>query len=228
MGDRLFFPSGLLGLGAVVMSLILTLIGPRETGPLPDGFITPVVAFEFAESAAEVATLFEPEGSAAAMDRLNRWDFLFMALYSLFLTTFALAAALDSGRFTLWFAAALAPLILLADVMENVQLLNLTTQLSLGGGMESALDRLHLFTWLKWGGLAVYFLLIGNYFREQSGIWRFVWVLAGAPAILALWAFLRRGPTHELMALSIGILFLVLTLFAWRQTLTRGPQAYGV
>ena len=117
--------------------------------------------------------------------------------------------------------------ILLADVMENVQLLNLTAQLSLGGGLESALARLHLFTWLKWGGLAVYFLLIGNYFREQSGIWRFVWVLAGAPAIFALWAFLLRGPTHELMALSIGVLFLVLTLFAWRQTVIRGSRAYG-
>ncbi len=214
MGDRLFFPSGLLGLGAVAMSLILTLIGPRATGPLPDGFITPVMAFEFAESAAEVTTLFEPEGSAAAMDRVNRWDFLFMTLYSLFLVTFALAAALDSGQFTLWFAAALAPLILLADVMENVQLLNLTAQLSLGGGMEPALARLHLFTWLKWGGLAVYFLLLIPYFRRLDSRWRLVRLAAALPALAVGVALISRGLANELLALAVGLMFLLLTIYA--------------
>lgn len=196
------------------MSLILTLIGPRATGPLPDGFITPVMAFEFAESAAEVTTLFEPEGSAAAMDRVNRWDFLFMTLYSLFLVTFALAAALDSGQFTLWFAAALAPLILLADVMENVQLLNLTAQLSLGGGMEPALARLHLFTWLKWGGLAVYFLLLIPYFRRLDSRWRLVRLAAALPALAVGVALISRGLANELLALAVGLMFLLLTIYA--------------
>ena len=196
------------------MSLILTLIGPRATGPLPDGFITPVMAFEFAESAAEVTTLFEPEGSAAAMDRVNRWDFLFMTLYSLFLVTFALAAALDSGQFTLWFAAALAPLILLADVMENVQLLNLTAQLSLGGGMEPALARLHLFTWLKWGGLAVYNLLLIPYFRRLDSRWRLVRLAAALPALAVGVALISRGLANELLALAVGLMFLLLTIYA--------------
>jgi len=214
MRDRLFLLSGILGIATLVMTLVLALVGPRATGPLPDGFITPVMAFEFAESAAEVTTLFEPEGSAAAMDRVNRWDFLFMTLYSLFLVTFALAAALDSGQFTLWFAAALAPLILLADVMENVQLLNLTAQLSLGGGMESALARLHLFTWLKWGGLAAYFLLLIPYFRRLDSRWRLVRLAAALPALAVGVALISRGLANELLALAVGLMFLLLTIYA--------------
>ena len=214
MRDRLFLISGILGIGALVMTLILARVGPRATGPLPDGFITPVVAFEFAESAAEVTTLFEPGGSAAAMDRLNRWDFLFMALYSLFLGTFALAAARQFGQPVLYIAAALAPLILLADVMENVQLLSLTAQLNLGGNMEPALDRLHLFTWLKWGGLAAYFLLLIPYFRRLDGRWRFVWLAAALPALAGGVALISRGLANELLALSIGLMFVLLTVYA--------------
>ncbi len=222
MRNRLFLPSGILGLGALVMTLVLALIGPRRVGPMPPGFITPVMAFEFARSEAEVVRLFEPEGSAAAMDRVNRWDFLYMALYSLFLATFALAAALDSDQYTPWFAAGLALLILLADVMENVQLLHLTSHPGFG-----ALERLHLFTWLKWGGLALYFLLLAGYFREQPGRWRFVWLLTDVPALLAFWAFLRPGLASELMALSIGLLFLLLTLYALWRGLTQGLEARG-
>lgn len=228
MRNRLFLPSGILGLGALVMTLVLALIGPREVGPMSPGFITPVMAFEFARSEAEVVRLFEPEGSAAAMDRVNRWDFLYMALYGLFLVTFALAAALDSDQYTPWFAAGLALLIPLADAMENVQLLRLTSQSAFGGaGMADALGRLHLFTWLKWGGLALYFLLLAGYFREQPGRWRFVWLLTDVPVLLAFWAFLRPGLASELMALSIGLLFLLLTLYALWRGLTQGLEARG-
>lgn len=229
MSDRLFFFSGLLGLGTLAMTLVLSLVGPGEIGPMAPGFNSPVLAFEFAESEAEVRALFEPAGSAAAMDRVNRWDFLYMVLYSLFLAVFALAAALETDQYTPRIAAALPLVILFADVMENVQLFRLTAQLGLDGAdMTPALGRLHLFTWLKWGGLALYFVLISGYFREQPGLWRFVWVTADIPALLAIWAFFWRGQVHEYMALSIGLLFLLLVVFAWWRALTSGLQARGV
>lgn len=217
MRDRLFFISGLLGIGALAMTLILALIGPRETGPLPPGFITPIMAFEFARSEAEVYQLFEPEGAAAAMDRVNRWDFLYMTLYSAFLGTFALAAARRAGRPVFYVAAAMAVIILFADAMENLQLLGLTFRISLdGGSLTTTLERLHVYTWLKWGGLAVYFLLLAPYFRGLSGPWRWVWVAALLPAALAVVALLSRGLANELMAVSIGLLFLLLTGYALR------------
>lgn len=215
MRDRLFLLSGLLGLGALAMTLILALIGPRETGPLPPGFITPIMAFEFAGSEAEVYRLFEPDGSAAAMDRVNRWDFLYMALYSAFLGAFAFALARHTGQTIFISAAILALVIFFADLMENIQLLGLTYRMQLdGGSLEGTLARLHVYTWLKWGGLALYFLLLVPYFRGLSGAWRWVWLPALLPAVLAAVAFLNRGLANELMALSIGLMFLLLTVYA--------------
>ena len=197
------------------MTLILALIGPRETGPLPPGFITPIMAFEFAESEAEVYRLFEPDGSAAAMDRVNRWDFLYMALYSAFLGAFAFALARHTGQTIFISAAILALVIFFADLMENIQLLGLTYRMQLdGGSLEGTLARLHVYTWLKWGGLALYFLLLVPYFRGLSGAWRWVWLPALLPAVLAAVAFLNRGLANELMALSIGLMFLLLTVYA--------------
>lgn len=218
MRDRLFITSGILGIGVLAMTLILSLIGPRETGPLPSGFITPIMAFEFADSEDDVYRLFEPQGSSEAMDRVNRWDFLYMALYSMLLLTFALAAARQTGQAVYLIAAALALVILFADTMENFQLLGLTARMRLdGGSLVATLERLHFYTWLKWGGLAVYFLVIGNYFRGLAGVWRYIWIVAIAPAVLAVIAYISRGLANELLALSIGLMFLLMTIYAlWR------------
>ena len=215
MRDRLFLISGILGLGALAMTLMLAFIGPRQTGPLPPGFITPVMAFEFAESQKEVYHLFEPGGAAEAMDRVNRWDFLYMTFYSLFLGTFALGAGRRTGRAIFYIAAVVALIVLYADALENVQLLGLTMKMRMdGGSLRAALERLHVYTWLKWGGLAFYFLLIAAYFRGLPGRWRNVWLVALLPALLAVVALFRRGLPNELMALSIGVMFLLLTIYA--------------
>lgn len=217
MRDRLFLLSGILGLGALAMTLVLALISPRQVGPLPPGFVTPVMAFEFAETPAEVYTMFRPEGSAAAMDRVNRWDFLYMALYNGFLGAFALAAARHSGRRFFYIPAAVAVVILAADALENVQLLGLTYRTTLdGGSLDALLGRLRFYTWLKWGGLALYGLLIAVYFRGLSGRWRWVAAVAVLPAALAVVAQFARGLPHELMALAIGLMIVLLTIYAWQ------------
>ena len=202
------------------MTLMLAFIGPRQTGPLPPGFITPVMAFEFVDSPAEVSTLFETPASVAAMDRVNRWDFLYMALYSSFLGVFALACARRTGQRIYYFPALLAAIILLADALENVQLLAITRLVSeadfspILDRLPPLLNRLRLFTWLKWGSLVLYFLLIAAYFRGLPGRWRNVWLVALLPALLAVVALFRRGLPNELMALSIGVMFLLLTIYA--------------
>lgn len=226
MRDRLFLISGILGIGAIVMTFVLALIGPREVGPLPAGFITPVMAFEFAENSDEVSQLFARAGSAAAMDRVNRWDFLYMALYSGFLFTFALACARQTGNRFFYVPAALALFIWFADAMENVQLLAITRVLGdediapILGQLLPPLNRLRLFTWLKWGGLVVYFLLLWPYFRGLSGWARWIGFVGILPALPAVVAMFNRGLPNELMALAIGVMFLLLTLYSWRESLT--------
>lgn len=221
MRDRLFLISGLLGLGALVMTAVLGFIGPRQMGPLPPGFVTPIMAFEFAADPAEVGHLFSVAGAAAAMDRVNRWDFLYMALYNGFLIAFALACARHTGNRFYYVVAALPLLIWFADALENVQLLAITGVLAADtvepilGQLLPLLDRLRLFTWLKWGGLALYFVLLWPYFRRSTGWARWIGIAGLLPALLAVAALSSRGLANELMALAIGVMFLLLTVYAW-------------
>jgi len=221
MKDRPFLISGILGLGAVALTLVLSAIGPRPTAPLSPGFITPVLAFEFATSEAEVTGLFTPVGQpagdavAAAMDRVNRLDFLYIALYGGCLVAFALTSARLTGERRFTVAAMLALGIMAADVLENVQLLAITGRLG-AQTIEGQLALLRLFTWLKWGGLAAWFLLMRPFFHSRGGLARVIHLVTLAPATLAVVAFVRPGLVSEFFALTIGFMFLLLTLYSWR------------
>lgn len=206
------------------MFLLLSLVGPDETGPLPPGFLTPVMAFEFARTGREIEQLFLVPGSAEAMARVNRWDFLFMTFYSLLLGVYAVAARRHIRLHSLAVAALLAPLIWLADVLENVQLLGLTRALTLGDDLGALLARLQLFTWIKWGGLAMYFLLLRPYFRRRGGRLRVLSVLTVLPVLLAVTAWFARGLPNELMILAIGVMFVIITWDSWQQTSVARPS----
>lgn len=203
------------------MTLVMTVIGPRPTAPLPAGFFTPVLAYEFAAEEAEVTDLFAPLGQPAGeavradMDRVNRLDFLYILLYGGFLVTFALTCARLTGRRLFVAAAVLAVAIMVADVLENTQLLAMTARLGTGD-LAPNLARLHWFTWLKWGGLALWFLLLWPYFGRAGRWGRVIGWASLLPLLLGVVAFVRPGLASELFALSIGLLFVLLTGYAWR------------
>ncbi len=221
MKDRPFLISGILGLGAVIMTLVLSAIGPRPVAPLPAGFITPVLAFEFAETEEEVAALFAPLGQPAgdavrvAMDTVNRLDFLYIALYGGCLLGFALTSFRLTGQRFYRLAAVLAVAIMAADVLENIQLLGITRHLG-AQPIDQRLTLLRLFTWLKWGGLALWFLLMRSYFQQAGRFGRLIALVSFLPLLLGVAAFFSPGLLSELFALAIGLLFLLLTVYAWR------------
>jgi len=220
MTNRPFLISGILGLGAIAMTLIFSLIGPQPAAPLPNGFITPVLAFEFARTSEDVQAIFA-HGSQpgtvvrAAMDRVNRLDFLYIALYGGCLLTFALTCRRRTGQRVYLLPAIMAIAIMAADVMENLQLLAITRQMGLVNIVDN-LAALRVFTWLKWGGLAIWFLLLRPWFQNQSGLAGFIGLAGLLPLLLGVVAFVRPGLPSELFALSVGLMFLLLTLYAWR------------
>ncbi len=221
MKDRPFLLSGILGLGAVIMTLALSLVGPRPTAPLPAGFITPVLAFEFAETEADVAGLFAPVGQPAGdavradMDRVNRLDFIYIVLYGGCLVAFSWVCFRLTGQRIYLLTATLAVAIMAADVLENVQLLAITRDLG-AQPIDALLARLRLFTWLKWGGLALWFLLMRPYFQHAGRFGGVIAVVSLLPLLLGIAAFFWPGLLSELFVLAIGLLFLLLTVYAWR------------
>src|SRR5262245_61303473 len=86
-GHAAFRLCALWGVGLLFMTGVMGSLSRFETGPLPPGHRSPVLAFELASSPAEVEALFaEPDSPrrtqiAAAMDRLNAADFAFLLAY---------------------------------------------------------------------------------------------------------------------------------------------------
>lgn len=221
MKKRPYILSGLIGLAVIVMSLVNMTVFPQESPGQIAGIGSPIIAFEFAETPEEIYTLFGANGApeqaamAAAMDQGNRLDYLYMLLYSGFLFTFAITAVRQTNQRWLYGAAVLALLAFVGDALENVQLLAITGKLA-SGDFTAELARLHWLTWLKWGSLATYFVVIGvGLWRGNGRLAKLIAIAGDVTFLLALVAFFQRGPITEPFTLAIAGMFVLLIVFAF-------------
>ncbi len=221
MGQRPYILSGLIGLAVIVMSLLNMSVFPQQSPGQIDGIGSPIIAFEFAETPAEINTLFGAAGTpeqatmVQAMDRGNRLDYLYMLLYSSFLFSFAVLAARHTGQRWLYAGAALALLAFSGDALENMQLLGITANLA-SGDFTAELARLHWFTWLKWGSLATYFLFMGMWLWRGNGrLAKLITITAVVTFLLGLVSFIQRGPATEPFTLAVAFMFLLLIIFSF-------------
>jgi len=220
MRQRPFFIPSLIGLAVILVSVISLIVFPQTSPGQIEGLRTPIIAFEFAETVEEINTLFGPEGSperadmVRKMDQGNTLDFLYMLLYSGFLVSFAITANKQRPMGLWLIAVGLALLALVGDVLENLQLFQITNNLE-SGGFVDALTRLHWFTWLKWGSLAFYFLVIGAWFLGNGRFGKVIAAVAELTFLLGLFAFVARGFITELFALSVALTFLLMIIFSF-------------
>lgn len=207
------------GVLVLVVAVGLVLILPARMGPLPDGMRTPILAFELARSADEVETMFGPPGQPEraawrrAMDLGNYTDFAFMLAYGLFFALFSRALVASGSR-----AAALgvrvAPVAVIMDVLENLQLLAITR--ALGADYADALARLQLLTWLKWFAVgAVYVSWIPG-MSARGPLGKVGASLASLSALATLIAVVVRGNAAELMGHFGALTVLVALTLAFR------------
>ena len=194
--------------------------GPQETGPLADGFFTPIIAFEFASNVQDLNLIFYDTNSqllqtaVTAITFGTRLDFLFMVLYGAFLFTFSLTCASLTSNRLFYLTAVLAVLAPLFDLLENLQLLAIMQQLG-SGNFIAQLGYLRLFTWLKWGALTVIFLLLIPFFQKAGVFGRFLVMFAALSFVLGVLAFFKPGLLNELFALSISAMILLMILFSF-------------
>jgi len=225
---RPFLASGLAGLAVVVTSLVLMTVFPAKAPRLPEGFFTPIIAFEFIQDKEDVSALFGPAGSQIRqstirkMDLGNRLDFGYMVLYGAFLFIFCLQTYLLTGKRWFLLGAFMTFVILAGDVLENIQLLGITALLA-SGNFDGQLRLLHLFTWLKWGGIVAVFLILLPFFSSMG---RFGKVICGAvllTLVLSVAAFFRPGLANELFSLSVMAVFLMTIGFSFTFTRQEAP-----
>jgi hypothetical protein len=228
MNKRPFIVPGFIGLAVILVSLISLFVFPQSSPGQIEGLRTPIIAFEFAETVEEINTLFGPVGSpehanmVQKMDQGNMLDFLYMLLYTSFLASFAITAN-KQRPMGLWsIAVGLALLALIGDMLENIQLLQITNNLNSGDFVDS-LTRLHWFTWLKWGSLALYFLVTARWFWENGRFGRIIATLGIITFLLGLISFMQRGQSTELFTLTVALMFLLIIIFCFI-TKTQNPS----
>lgn len=213
--NKPFRTTGFIGLTVIVVSLILMNINPKEAPAMPEGFKTPILAFEFAKTNQEVIDLFGTDAETRAdlvraFDLGNKVDFVYMVLYAAFLFCFARTAVTKSGHKLFYAGSLLAGIILLGDLLENVQLLGITAVID-SGNFDPQLALLPIFTWVKWGGLALYFLLLSPYFFTTDALFpRIIGIASILAFALGGSAFLSRSVLNEYYALSVALMFVLM------------------
>lgn len=186
----------------------------------PEGYKSFIVAFEFAKTPLEIQTLFTGLSSETIknIDKANYIDFGFMLAYSLFLGLIFKKAAKVFKKRWLFLGIFLSAFIFLADFTENIFLLNITKIYLSGSEIEiliSILKILHLVTWLKWGGLAVAFVLFFFGMKKNTGLAKFTGAALLLPFPLAFWALTHNPVAETWFVFSVFGAFAALFVFAF-------------
>ena len=218
--NKPFMKTGFLGLLVIGMSVVLLMVFPSKAPWMMDGFFTPIIAFEFVQSQSEVCQLFGLSDSPdqlsmiKAMDFGNRLDYIYMVLYSSFLFFFSFVCAKITEQRYYYAGSMLSFVILVADALENIQLLRITVKIpSQNFGKELSL--LHCFTWIKWGGITVVFLILAPYFFKGRSYSKVIAAIGISSFILSVLAYLNRSVLNELLGLSVALMFLMMIVYSF-------------
>jgi len=187
---------------------------------MPDGFYTPIIAFEFVQTRQEVIQLFDWADKAQhqqmieKMDLGNQLDYFYMLAYSSFLFLFSTRCAKLTGQKIYYLGAVIAIIVLFSDAIENQQLLSMTTKLG-EANMDKELFLLNLFTWFKWGGITLILVLLSRYFLTGQRFSKTIALFGLVNLILAIVAFLTRSFFTEIYAISVAINFILMIIYCF-------------
>lgn len=211
--------AALCGIAMVVLSVWMLTRYPA-TAELTDGYRTPVLAFEFAQTPADLAFMTGDSDSAvrhrAAMAAGQQLDTAFPVAYA-GLIVFLLLGQARRGRKLAWAGALVGILIVPADWHENAVMAAVLNALSAGDPVEPLLPALWTATWLKWGAIAVAMATLGlGALRERQRVNGGLALLA-ATLIAATAALGAPGVVAEGMMVGVSVSLLVLAVRAGLQ-----------
>ncbi len=215
MKNRPFLLIGLIGLVIIAIVYFMEQTFPSSAPFMLKGFSKPITYYEFIQSPVEVEAFFglddydfDSEKFIRDMNKGNKIDFLFAFVYSVFFFLFFKKLTQVSSKKWYKIGMILAVFAFIGDIVENIQLLQITSKLA-EGGYENNLEWLFAFTWIKWWSLALGFALFGLWLVKLSGVLRYMGYVAWLPLILSFFALMQRGIYTELFTRSINIMFFV-------------------
>jgi hypothetical protein len=212
-----FFNIGLLGLFLLPFVIYFNALSPAKE-KIPTGYNSSIVAFEFVSDYDELDEVLGPlsEHEIQNLDKLNLWDFGFMVIYGGFLFFFIQKFGRVNKLKLLDKLKWVALLPILADAIENLQLLGLSEQFVAGHQLGTeAFTLLQFATWTKWLTLAVLFAFLGIAFTRIDKSKAMGYILF-IPIILGVFALIIQNRVLiDTFSLSIFLGFLILVIYSF-------------
>jgi len=199
--------------GAATIGLALIMIGVFPSkADLADGFRTPIIAFEFADSEGDLGFLTGSSEAAranrAAMDEGHRYDMVFPFAYGGLLVLLALRLARE-GESRAWFGVGFALATIPADIHENLVLLDITAALERGEPVVNLLTPLYIATWLKWCAIAIAIGVIAAALLRKRSWWTGSVSAAASASIVLTWITGADAVVAETMTIVVFVFYLV-------------------
>lgn len=201
--------SAAFGIATVILGVIMLFVFPSNA-ELSEGFRTPIIAFEFARSDADLAFLSGDGATSrlnrARMDTGHRWDMVFPFAYAGFIALLLLQIATRGQRW-LGLAIPFALLIIPFDIRENTILLAITDALGNAESIELLLLELHVATWLKWGALGISIAAVAIGCSAEKAYLSALLAVAGAASVAICWMSGSEPAMTEAMSAAIFVFF---------------------
>ncbi len=221
MKNRPLIKAGYIGILMLLFGIILMNIFPKNAH-MAEGFKTPVIFFEFANNIQETQKFFGITDGQNIPDKHliqqmnlgNKIDFIYAFVYALFLFLFARKIKQISKKKIFSGVMFLAISAFVSDVFENINLLQITSKITTGD-FQHQLSMLHIFTWMKWGSLAIGFALLSKWFYDQKSWQRIIAPLCWMPVVLAGLSYYFRGANNEYFSLSVMSCFIILVIHSF-------------
>lgn len=217
MTSKPFKTASFISILLVILSVCLLFINPKKENNLPNGYTTPIIAFEFMDFPVDVRHFFEVKNPVEYKNSMllgNKVDYLFMLVYSAFLFFVARSLYQIFKLKIVYLAMLFCLLMLLGDAFENFQIYNIIQNYQTTN-IQGNLDWLHIFTWLKWSSIACTFLIFAPFFWKLNVFGKVISAAGIICFCLSIIAFFTGGMWHEIFALSVSVVFLLLTIFVF-------------
>jgi len=182
------------------------------------GYGSFILAFEFAENIQDIHLLLQTFSieDIQNIDKGNYFDFGFMATYSTLLGYLYYKSAKIFNKKWLLLGIPLAIIIFSSDFIENIILLKITniyvTNLN-ESIMDSLLAKLHVITWVKWGGLAFTFFIFYEVLYRLHWFYKITGPICLLPFLYIIITGEFSAKEITFFALSIAASFIVLIVF---------------
>lgn len=217
---KLLHLTSFFGALTLALAIILLIIFPSYV-ELADGYVTPIIAFEFAKNEADLVFL-SGESAAAIQNRLlmdlgHKWDMIFPFAYAGFLALL-IARLQEVKTIRLYALLGVSLSIIPFDLYENSILLDITGALSNGKSVKEQLHALALATWLKWGAIGMSFGALCLLFFQRKKFVAATICASAASSVLICWLSNTTPVFAEVMAALITICFLFLATSSFQQS----------